>query len=75
MGIINVYYEIVREKASIERSFSIIDFGRYVKFIPFWFKKMEDLRQSYEFKLLANFSNEFDENYFNEDKNILNNAK
>lgn len=75
LSFINLYYNIVREKSLIEKDFSIIDYGRYVKYASFWYDRMKNLKQCYKFKFQANFSEEFNSDFFDAGKNILKNSK
>lgn len=75
IGFINLYYSCVRERGLVEKSFSIIDYGRYFKYYPYWFKNLGDFDQSHKLKLVANFKNEFDEEFFSSQKNFIKNLK
>jgi len=44
-------------------------------FIPKWINNMQQIKQSHKLKFLANFKQEFDQEYFNKSKNVLKNTR
>jgi len=65
----------VRVKTSIEKEYTIVEYDKYLKFIPRWEKKFDYFSKTHKIKFLANFINEFDNNFFHQEKRFIKNKR